>query len=193
MNENETEEKMIGKKYAFSYANLDSVYFISDTYHPFQQNYQAKHNYTIIEYLGNHLYRDLTTDMIFQDQERNILDDIFFLREGDRIDYSVIDQEEFDFVLEYPFRILPDSIKIITDDLLVDIWNNTYLNRENLIGFLNKQKEKIVSQYQELKDAIVEEEVEGQYQSALQEMNDDFAFRKREHDLEEARKVYQLK
>lgn len=184
------EQSKIGKKYAFSYANLNSVYYLSSDYHPFKQCYKNKQKYTIIEYIGNHLYRDLTTDMVFQDQGKSLE----FLHEAERIDYSTLaDVDEYNHSLEYPFRILPGSRLMITDDLLVDIFNNTYQNREHLISELNRQKKIAVSEYEALLAKTRRAERERQRSEAHSEMESEFALRKRKQDLEEARKVYRLK
>lgn len=185
----ELKQKKIGAKYAVSYQYLNPVLSDGSRYNLFNSNYTWRGKHTIIEYLGNGLYKDLSTDMIYHDHKGAI----HFITDGERIDYTKINQDEFCLFSEYPFRIDPHYRRMITDDLLVEIWNNTYLERNELIEHLEKQRDRLRIKYGYLRDKLMIAEKERQYQEAGEEMERDFYFRKRAQDLEDARKVYQLK
>lgn len=184
----EIDNKRIGEKYAISYQYLFPALNINSDYYLFRSNYSLRGKNTIIEYLGNGLYCDLNTDMIYHDHRCSIP----FINDGDANSLT-IDDKEFNFILENPFRIDSNNRKKINDNSLVKIWNETYLQKDELIECLNKQKIELGKKYRALAVKSLEEEKKLLRQKRRAELEEKIAAKKRKKSIADAKKVYRLK
>lgn len=186
---NEELEMEIGRKMAIRYEIIEPVIKGERSFDLFCYNYSLKSKYTIVEYLGEGFYVDLTTGIVFQDSATNIS----FVEENERVDYTRINQDDYDMAMKYPFKINPLECLDITDDILIDIWNNTYPKKDEIHGFLVRESKKCQKYFEDERSRMVSCEEEKQYNEALQEMEIEMSEIKRKNDIAEAKKIYCLK
>lgn len=186
------EQDRIGTKYAITYESLEPT--ISDDLASYKLRdttvtHQYSYYYTIIEYLGNGLYRDLTTGIIYQDKQVEIK----LHQEGERTDYTRFNQEELNQALEHPIIISTQNLNVITDNILLSVWNKTYPKREEITQRLEQINVDLQERYQRKCKALQQEEFRKQYKKAEIELQEHLKEQERQKELAAVRKVYQLK
>lgn len=176
------DELQKGKKYAIKYSYLFEPVVYLDNFGVIDNEFKDK--YTIVEYLGDGLYKDLTSGFTFT------ISDYEFKcqKENGRVDYSKINEDDYELAIKYPLGIIDSAREFITDDILLDIINNTYPEKEKINSYLGRVSKIYQELYKENKDKIMEEEFSHQYEEAYFENKR----RDRIKELEEVKKIYKL-
>ncbi len=176
------DELQIGKKYAIKYSYLFDPVVYLDNFRVIDNELNDK--YTIVEYLGDGLYKDLTSGFTFT------ISDYEFKcqKENGRVDYSKINEDDYELAIKYPLGIIDSAREYISDDILIDIINNTYPEKDKIMAYLKRVEEKYRELYKDNKERVMDEEFNRQYEEAyLENKRLD-----RIKDLEEVKKIYHL-
>lgn len=192
----EFDQKRIGNKYVVKWDSLKSTidsdygnYAIQSDYSLALRPIVLYYNYTIVEYLGDSLYKDLTTGDIYTDKEITIE----FEKDGERVDYSEINFEDYLHAVNYPIRIPKNSKEVIEDYHLLNIYRSDIQSRKEKIS---KCYEDVCNSLRkhyknELRD-MYSDEYKKQYLEAEDEYREFLEERQKQHDIEEAKKIYKL-
>ena len=186
----ELNKNRVGMKYVIKYNDLEltldnniqsrfDVFFEKHLFNNLKTNY-AGNNLTIIEYLGDGLYKDLSTNLLIT--ERKVLPT--FVSDNERINYNKLNDE--DFVLKYPIRI--DSMKLapLTSEKLYIIGKKTLPNIAGINDCIEKALVDIELEYSKILSTLKNNELLRQQQEAEDLYEKDITISK-------AKKYYKIK
>lgn len=183
-------KERINEKYIIKYSDLKLTLDHKNLYN-YQKDYNSylsstsKPNYignnqTIIQYIGEDIYIDLTTGMLITQKKIKP----FFHKENERIDYSKIIDEMY--LLDYPIRIDIKSIKPLNNESLYLIGKETLPMIEKITEFIIKTKNEIQKEYIKTIEEIKSEEFERQYEEA-------YTLYEKEQTIQKVKRYYKLR